>query len=52
MTIFHWTDSDGLVPKNNVKISGAIHLADFWSYDHEDLVQKSSVARKAASVLR
>lgn len=52
LSVVHWTDNDGLVPRNNVKISGAIHLADFWRYDHEDLVQKSAVARKAASVLR
>lgn len=48
----HWGDNDGLVPNNAVKITGAIHLADFRSYDHMDLVRKSSVAKKAASVLK
>ena len=52
MTVMHWVDSDGLVPTNNVQITGAIHLADYWSYDHQDLVKQASVANKAASVLR
>jgi len=47
-----WMDSDGLVPKNSSVINGAEHIADFWGYDHYELVQESSVAKKAAEYLR
>ncbi len=52
-------DNDGLVSHQSAMLSGidnhngdANTLAFFWSYDHYDVVRESSVATKAASVLR
>ncbi len=52
-------DNDGLVSHQSAMLSGvdnhsgdANTLGFFWSYDHYDLVLQSSVAYKAASVLR
>lgn len=45
-------DNDGLVSHNASKIAGATDVATFWSYDHYDLVQQSSVADKAEDYLR
>lgn len=47
----YWTDSDGAVPRDASQISGATHIATFWSYDHYELVRKSSVADKALDYL-
>ncbi|MFZ5643029.1 MAG: esterase/lipase family protein [Bacillota bacterium] len=51
LTLLHWTDSDGAVPKASPLITGATHIGDFWDYDHYELVRQSSVANKAAQYL-
>ena len=51
LTLLHWTDSDGAVHKASPLITGATHVADFWDYDHYELVRESAVATKAAQYL-
>jgi pimeloyl-ACP methyl ester carboxylesterase len=51
LTLIHWTDSDGAVPKDSPLITGATHIADFWDYDHYELVREAAVATKAAQYL-
>ena len=51
MTVY-WRDSDGAVASGDEQISGATHVAKFWSYDHMELVTKPDVASKAAAYLR
>lgn len=51
LALLHGTDSDGAVPKDSPLISGATHVADFWDYDHYELVRMSAVATKAAQYL-
>ncbi|MHB8157925.1 MAG: lipase family alpha/beta hydrolase [Desulfocucumaceae bacterium] len=51
LTLLHWTDSDGAVPKASPLITGATHIADFWDYDHYELVREAAVANKAAQYL-
>lgn len=51
LNLIYKTDSDGLVPADSALITGATHIADFWDYDHLELVQKSDVATKAAAYL-
>ncbi len=52
LTTVYWRDSDGAVARGDEQISGATHVATFWSYDHMELVTKSDVASKAAAYLR
>ncbi|MBF0099916.1 MAG: alpha/beta fold hydrolase [Desulfobacterales bacterium] len=47
----YFTDSDGIVPTNSSVIDGAEHIADFWDYDHRDLVKRPEVAEKACQYL-
>lgn len=51
LRLIYKTKSDGLVPENSVLAEGAVHLADFPTFNHLDLVRQSSVAEKASSVL-
>ena len=44
-------DNDGLVPFDSAIIEYAVHIADFPDYDHLDLVQEPSVAKKASEYL-
>ncbi|HNR87796.1 MAG TPA: alpha/beta fold hydrolase [Spirochaetota bacterium] len=52
LTTVYWKDSDGAVARGDEQISGATHVATFWSYDHMELVTKADVATKAAAYLR
>ena len=52
LRVIHGTDSDGLVPTESAVIDGAVHISDFWGYDHYDLVEKSKVVENAAEYLR
>ena len=52
LSTVYWTDNDGLVPYASAVMTGATHVADFTSYDHQELVTKADVATKAALYLR
>lgn len=47
LSTVHWTDSDGAVPRDADRISGATFVYRYWSYDHMELVTKRDVATKA-----
>jgi pimeloyl-ACP methyl ester carboxylesterase len=49
--LFYGLDSDGAVPHASTRIDGAVHIADFWAYDHLELVTQPVVAKAAAEVL-
>lgn len=51
LTFIYWTDSDGLVARDDDRISGTTFIKRFWSYDHMELVTKSDVAAKALEYL-
>lgn len=47
----HATDSDGLVPRGNAHLEGAVRLTEFPDDDHYELVRDPAVAREAAEAL-